>query len=229
MMRSAMSMLELVFAIVIMGIAVMSLPLILTQVQTNNAFTMQQEAILAAKTKIGDILTHEWDNNSYDTTAQRSFVLDTTNGDIALRRVGTTNQRIGHINADYRRKLYDATVVLNARSASAIGADGGDLDDIDDFNGTTPVISNPLEGAGTLDYVFTALTLRPTITYANDAPTNSYNNPVLTFTFNPDNTSDITNIKTISVQVTGASQNITLRAFSCNVGESTLLPSRPYL
>lgn len=227
-MRSAMSMLELVFAIVIMGIAVMSLPLILTQVQTNNAFALQQEAILAAKTKIGDILTHEWDNNSYDTTAQRSFALDTTNGDVELGRVGTTNQRIGHINADYRRKLYDATVVLNDRSASAIGADGGDLDDIDDFSGQATTIA-ATETAGTLDYVFTTLTLTPTITYASDAAT--YRNSTLTdFTFNPANAATTpTNIKTVSVQVSGASQTITLRAFSCNVGESTLLPSRPYL
>lgn len=227
MMRSAMSMLELVFAIVIMGIAVMSLPLILTQVQTNNAFAMQQEAILAAKTKIGDILTYEWDDNSYDTTAQRSFVLDTANGDGALRRVGTTNQRIGHINVDYRRKLYDATVVLNDRSASAIGADAGDLDDIDDFSGQAITIAATLETAGTLDYIFTALTLTPTITYASD--TAIYSNPTLTFTFDPVNANAITNIKTISVQVTGTNQNITLRAFSCNIGESTLLPSRPYL
>lgn len=227
MMRSAMSMLELVFAIVIMGIAVMSLPLLLTQVQTNNAFAMQQEAILAAKTKIGDILTYEWDNHSYDTTAQRSFALDTANGDIAFSRVGTTNQRIGHINVDYRRKLYDATVVLNDRSASAIGADAGDLDDIDDFSGQATTIAATLETAGTLDYVFTALTLTPTITYASDTAT--YSNPILTFTFDPVNANAITNIKTISVQVTGTNQNITLRAFSCNIGESTLLPSRPYL
>ena len=217
-MRSAMSMLELVFAIVIMGIAVMSLPLILTQVQTNNAFALQQEAILAAKTKIGDILTHEWDNNSYDTTAQRSFVLSTNSPTTALNCSATTFRRAGHVNADYRRKCSP----LGA-TASSIGDDGGDLDDIDDFNGTTTVIANPLEGAGTLDYVFTALTLTPTITYISDTQLNN-------FTFNPNNISATpTNIKTISVQVTGTNQNITLRTFSFNIGEATLLPSRPYL
>lgn len=229
MMRSAMSMLELVFAIVIMGIAVMSLPLILTQVQTNNTFAMQQEAILAAKTKIGDILTHEWDNNSYDTTAQRSFALDTTNGDIELRRVGTTNRRAGHVNADYRRKLYDSSIVLNNRSASAIGADGGDLDDIDDFSGL-PALALTVtagEGAQNLDYIFN-LNLTTTVNYVDDNAT--YINSTLTFTFDPANApATPTNIKTISVQVIGASQTITLRAFSCNVGESNLLPSRPYL
>lgn len=213
-MRSAMSMLELVFAIVIMGIAVMSLPLILTQVQTNNAFALQQEAILAAKTKIGDILTYEWDDKSYDANASRSFVITAANGNAALNCSNAANRRVGHVNADYRRKC-SAT----GATASAIGTDG--LNDIDDFSGQATVIANPLEGAGTLDYVFTALTLTPTITYASDAQLNA-------FTFNPDNANVRTNIKTIAVQVTGANQNITLRTFSCNIGESTLLPSRPY-
>lgn len=213
MLRSAMSMLELVFAIVIMGIAVMSLPLILTQVQTNNAFAMQQEAILAAKTKIGDILTYEWDDNSYDATAQRSFVLN-TNGNALLSCNATTLRRIGHVNADYRRKCstLNATGIVTSNST-----------DIDQFNNQPTTISATIEGAGTLDYVFTALTLTPTITYISDAQLNN-------FTFNPNTVSaNPTNIKTISVQVTGASQTITLRAFSCNVGESNLLPSRPYL
>ncbi len=212
MMRSAMSMLELVFAIVIMGISVMSLPLILTQVQNNNAFAMQQEAILATKTKIGDILTYEWDDNSYNTTAQRSFVLN-TNGNAILDCNATTLRRIGHINADYRRKC-------SAMNATGIGTSNGT--DIDQFHNQPTTIAT-VEGAGTLDYVFTALTLTPTITYISDAQLNN-------FTFNPNNISATpTNIKTISVQVTGTNQNITLRAFSCNIGESTLLPSRPYL
>lgn len=227
-MRSAMSMLELVIAIVVMGIVVMSLPLILTQVQNNNAFAMQQEAILAAKAKIGDILTYEWDEKSYDATAQRSFVLDTINGDSELGRVGTTNRRIGHINANNRRKLYDSTVALNNRSASAIGPDGGDLDDIDDFNGRPAVTLTVTAGedAQNLDYIFD-LNLTTTVTYAADAA-NYASSTIGTFVLNPDNNATITNIKTISVQVAGAQNAITLRTFSCNIGESSLLPSRPY-
>lgn len=223
-----MSMLELVIAIVVMGIVVMSLPLILTQVQNNNAFAMQQEAILAAKAKIGDVLTYEWDENSYDVTAQRSFVLDTTNGDSELGRVGTTNRRIGHINANNRRKLYDSTVALNNRSASAIGADGGDLDDIDDFNGLPAVALTAIAGeeAQNLDYIFD-LNLTTTVAYAADAA-NYTSSTIGTFVFNPDNNATVTNIKTVSVQVSGAQNTITLRAFSCNIGESSLLPSRPY-
>lgn len=215
-----MSMIELVFAIVIMGIAVMSLPLILTQVQNNNAFAMQQEAILAAKAKIGEILTYEWDENSYDATASRSFVLDAPNGDNELTRDNNTTQRIGHVNAENRRK-FNAINPLNATNVGTFGNN-----DIDMFNGQATTIAAPLEGAGTLDYVFT-LRLTPTITYASDTATYS-NSPLNDFTFNFANAGTITNIKTISVMVSGADTNITLRTFLCNIGESTLLPSRPY-
>ena len=218
-----MSMIELVFAIVIMGIAVMSLPLILTQVQNNNAFAMQQEAILAAKSKIGDILTYEWDENSYDPTSSHSFVLDTLNGDGELNATLGTPRRVGHIDADYRRKFFPV-----ATNASTIGADGGDLDDVDDFNGTTNSLTVTAgEGAGALDYVFD-LNLTTTVNYARDTATYS-NSPLNDFTFNPGNApATPTNIKAITVTVTGGEQNITLRAFTCNIGESTLLPPRPY-
>lgn len=226
MMRSAMSMLELVFAIVIMGIAVMSLPLILTQVQTNNAFAMQQEAILAAKTKLGDILTYEWDESSYAPTASYSFVLDTAHGDNALKAIAGTPRRVGHINTDYRRKFFPRET-----NATNIGADGGDLDDIDDFSGLPPIALTVTAGenARNLDYVFINLNLSATVNYVADTATYS-NTPLNDFTFNPDNApASPTNIKAISVTVTGADQNITLRAFSCNIGESPFLPSRPYL
>lgn len=218
MIRSAMSMIELVVAIVVMGIVVMSLPLILTQVQNNNAFAMQQEAILAAKTKIVDVLTYEWDENSYNTAAQRSYVLDTASNPGLSRVVGTT-RRVGHVNAENRRKLFDTAITPT--DIANLGRDGGDLDDIDDFSGGKTVITATLEGAGTLDYVFD-LNMTSTVTYSIDDTT------LQVFIFNPDNANAITNIKTISVQVTGANQNITLYAFTCNIGEATPLTSRPY-
>jgi hypothetical protein len=219
-------MIELVFTIVILGIAVMSLPLILTQVQNNDALTLRQEAILAAKTKIGEILTYEWDENSYDATAGRTFVLSTNSPDTELDINATTFRRIGHINADYRRK---GSAV--GATASAIGTDvgdGGNFDDIDDFNATTVPLSVSADGAGSLDYIFN-LNLTTTVNYAADSA--AYANPILNgFVLNPDNNVTRTNIKAISVTVTdGVNANgIVLRAFSCNIGDNVLLPSRPY-
>lgn len=223
-MRSAMSMIELVFAIVVMGIAIMSLPLVLTQVQNNDAFTLRQEAILAAKTKIGEILTYEWDENSYDATAQHSFVLNTANGDAELNCNAATFLRPGHFTTDYRRKC--STV---GASASAIGSDGGDLDDIDDFNTQANALTVTAgEDAATLDYIFN-LTLTTTVNYAAD--TADYTLQTMNgFVLSPTDTLTRTNMKAVSVSVTdGVNANGTvLRAFACNIGDTILLPSRPY-
>lgn len=75
-MRRGTSMLELVVAIVVMGIAVMALPLMLSQTKSNNEFAMQQEAILAARTKLGDVLTYAWDEANVLLTGA-TLVLDT--------------------------------------------------------------------------------------------------------------------------------------------------------
>jgi len=104
--RSAMSMIELVVAIVVMGIAVASLPLILLQTQRSTALAMQQEVILATTTRLAFILSHEWDTFSYDTTAGVSRVLDTTSSTSAdnafdtidansTRRIGMYKQMAG--------------------------------------------------------------------------------------------------------------------------------------
>jgi len=223
-MRQATSLIELVFAIVIMGIVVMSLPLILTQVQNNDAFAMQQEAILAAKAKIGDILTYEWDESSYSPTAQRAYVLDATS-DTELSRVAGTNRRVGHVNAESRRKLFDT----ETNATTALGQEGAILNDIDDFssvNSSVLTAAIVAETADNLDYIFD-LNMTTTVTYAAD--TANYAAPTLgVFALNPDNNATITNIKTISVLVSGTNSNITLRAFTCNIGESSILPSRPY-
>lgn len=227
MLRRALSLIELIFAIVIMGIAVMSLPLVLSQVQQNNEFSLQQEAILAAKTKIGDILSYEWDENSYDATTQRAVVIKTTsdiNGDLNCST--TTNGRVGHIYSDYRRKCAPSTI-----TASAIGADaddGGNYDDIDDFNNKTITLNTATENAGTLDYVFrNTLQLTTTINYAADNA--AYTNQIMNnFALNYANNAATSNIKAINVKVSTGTQDITLHAFTCNIGENTLLPSRPY-
>lgn len=220
MMRPAMSMIELVFAIVIMGIAVMTLPLVLTQVQNNNAFSLQQEAILAAKTKMGNLLTYEWDENSYVAGDSYSYVLDAANGDVELNATAGTPRRVGHVDTDYRRKFFP--VARQATLPANLGPEGGDLDDVDDFSGTVTTV---VAASQTLDYIFD-LNLTTTVTYAEDNAT--YNVTPLAFTLNPNDANTTTNIKTISVTVSGAPSTVTLRAFTCNIGESRLLPSRPY-
>ncbi|MFW9619886.1 MAG: type IV pilus modification PilV family protein [Sulfurospirillum sp.] len=221
--RSAMSMIELVVAIVVMGIAVASLPLILLQTQRSTALAMQQEVILATTTRLAFILSHEWDTFSYDTTAGVSRVLDTTSSTSADNAFDTidanSTRRIGHVQADGRRKLRNDKHVPSIDG----GADWGntiltDIDDFDDKVDTITVIS------ADMDYTFN-INLTSKIQYVTDAPASgNYNASAVSFNFNINsNPATPTNLKMISVTSSGSDSNITLRAFAANIGESSIL------
>ena len=218
-MRRGASMIELVIAIVVMGIAVMSLPLILTQSQNSNAMALQQEAILATKTKLGYLLSYEWDANSYDPTASVSRVLNTTASSSANDDFDTTtSRRIGHVIADNRRKLRDNNASPTPDDGNAAWGNAL-LEDIDDFDGKD---ENTTIASDTMDYIFN-LQLRPTVNYVSDSAT--YANQDMTFIFDANTTfTNPTNIKMITIQSRDTSNNINivLRAFASNVGESSI-------
>ncbi|WP_331775853.1 type IV pilus modification PilV family protein [Sulfurospirillum sp. 1612] len=217
MMRSAASMLELIVAIVVMGIAVMTLPMLLTQTQNNNAYTMQQEVILAARTKLGDTLTYRWDENSIQNDTVRVL---TTDGDSDLNVSSDGIRRIGHVKGDKRRKFFTD---LNASTSPAnLGPDSGDLDDIDDFNSATPSqLQLPAQNTN-LDYHFKDFNLTTSVVYVSD--TANYNANDINFVFGTTASGTSTNIKLLTLSVTGNNETpFTLRTYSCNIGESTLL------
>ena len=212
--RKGSSMIELVIAIVVMGIAVMTLPLMLERTQANNAFAMQQEAILAAKTQIGDIITFPWDENSINITSNVVAVLDTDSGSYNRDPDVNSTRRIGHVKQDKRRKFFS-----NETNASDIGAAATDnIIDMADFDtSNTSLITHAGEDAGTLDYRFD-FNMTTKVRYITDTP-------ATTFIF-PKNGSMTTtsNIKMIEVTLQGKDiSTFTLRAYSANIGESQLL------
>lgn len=221
-MRKASSMIELVIAIVVMGIAMMTLPLMLERTQENNAFAMQQEALLAARTQIGDMTTYPWDDNSLKDN--KVAILDTNASDIELARTSATSpRRVGHVNQDRRRKFFDSNEANNAAS-TALGPEGGDLDDIDDFDDgvAKTLIAGETADIG-LDYRFD-LNMTTNVAYISDTAT--YANQDLAFTLGiTPITAGSTNIKMteLILQGSGLDGNMTLRAYSSNIGESELL------
>ena len=228
-MRKAVSLIELIIAIVVMGIAVMSLPLILTQTQSNNALALQQEAILSTKAKIGFISSYPWDQNSWDGTGSIFRVLDTTDSPSADNAfdVNTTTdiRRIGHIQTDKRRRLWDVGNANRAPNNEVTAAPKED--DIDDFNNHTDnniTIADPTQ----MDYIF-ALTMTPEIVYLRDTAIGGYNGTTVQFDFDATNTetntSKPTNIKMITVRTVsqvGNDVNVSLRSFASNIGQSKI-------
>jgi len=214
-MRKAASMLELVIAIVVMGIAMMTLPLMLSRVQNNNNFAMQQEAILMARTQIGDIITYRWDEHSMDSSSNVG-VLDTNSKNTNFERVAGTIRRIGHVKGNKRRKFF-----ATETNASTIGLDSGETipDDIDDFDDSNKSLSSASDTNHTAGYKLYDSNMSISVKYTDD------NNSAPTFNFNQPPHVPTTNIKAITVSLKNSQLdgNLTLRAFSCNIGANQLL------
>ena len=211
---------ELVIAIVVISIALMSVPLLLSQASKSDEFSINQEAILAGVTKIGNILTYPWDDKLVGSLTVK-HILDVTNGDNELDRSATDpNRRIGNFKANFRRK-FDS----NETNASVILGRTGDAnstayDDMDDFDGTTESIVS----GGTGDYL-KDLNLTTTVKYISDSA-NYSSSPILSMDVNTTAVTPSSNIKIIEVKVIDSTSNehiTTLRAFSANIGSYELL------
>ncbi len=219
--RPAIAMIELIFAIVIMGIVLMSAPMLISTATQSTFVALQQEGINEAASRVNMIMGYAWDEQN----TQDNYIfpiLHVTSGDPAFDESGYTARRVGTPMTSQRTFiLSDAN--NSDLNASALGSDGADLDDIDDFGGTS--LTN-IETA-TIDYVEKAtVNISTTIAYTADSITGGYNNND-TITFVPFGApGGTTNIKSITVNLTGSAgeltKNIILRAFTCNIGSYKL-------
>ncbi len=233
--RAAFSLIELVLAIVVIAISVMTIPLMLQQSAKNDRFTALQESIFAARTKLGNILTFKWDQNSIE-EGEIIRVLDVNAGDSELDRLLTTqdgNRRIGHLLVDKRRRFKDKNTTLAERyPTSAVDNDpDGNPDDIDDFQDEQAVIGFVGTGSSTtggFDYLDKELNITTKLYYLPD--TADYNATDINFTFDVANKRSLTNpnatnIKMIELTVTSTLNDrhpFVFRSFSANIGQSML-------
>lgn len=220
MVKKGFTFVELIVAIVVIGIALMSVPLLLSQSSRSDEFSINQEAILAATTKMGDILTYPWNDTN---SSGILHVFDVTHGDNNLSRYPDNNstRRIGHFKEKYRRKFYDQITEAN----STLGHDKGDeFDDIDDFNGQSTSVSAANGANG--DYI-QDLNLSVSIFYIRNDDVNYLQSPTLNLgELNISSHTPTTNIKMVEVNVSDTHTGdliTTLKAFSCNIGSYQLL------
>ena len=224
-MRKGISMIELVISIVVMGIVVTSLPMLLSQTQENNAVAMQQEAILATKSRIAGILTYQWDANSIDTTTSPyEKVLDTSTSPDADRDFDTVAplKRAGHVDGILRRRVHPTNTPTSPNSSEWGNTTIKDIDDFDGKSDSITVIPQDFDFILEID-------LSSTVAYIPDTIDINTSNQTAIFSTNVNNhQNNPTNIK--MVEVTASSQtnpiNLTLRAFATNIGESAPLPAR---
>ena len=213
--KKAMAMIELIFAIVVMGIAMLSIPMIMTQSSRGGDSAMMQESVAATSSEIQMIMSRAWDEGN-TVASLGSPILATQSVNFATR---------AGLNAASRTTLSTNGLRL---SASPIGIDQpNDSDDIDDFNGFTNnfTIYNGVQQQSHLgEYIDTQINMRATVAYVNDAIALNTN---VNFDYDPTSVAGgTTNIKRISVNLKTANnqdaalanKNITLNAFSCNIG-----------
>ena len=232
--RPAIAMIELIFAIVVMGIVMMSAPQLLSTASKSGYVAIQQEGINEAATQVNMILDYPWDENNTNT------VLVVDNGDAELNATNIADsdaRRAG--TSPFSTRLFVSTggILAGVFNASAVlGNDIGenntslDRDDIDDFNGTSVNLVLDGANAGASDYIEKGgqINIARTVSYMDDNA--SYNSPAGgTLNFNPfTNKAGTTNIKHIQVTLTSTSgvaelaKTITLHAFSCNIGSYKL-------
>ena len=226
-MRPAIAMLELIFAIVIMGIILMSAPQLISTASKSGYVAIQQEAINEAASRINMIMGYHWDENSADETVLDP-ILQTQSPvtDLAESTYvdgNGTGRRIGTPSESYRSFVRPDGSRLTSTAAGTLGNDGIE-NDIDDFIG---IIGLNLAGTGTgTNYIEKNVTIDTEVRYISD--TTNYNPAGNTINFDADFTQTLgttTNIKRISTTLTSDAaspdeldKEIILHAFSCNIG-----------
>ena len=225
--RPAIAMIELIFAIVIMGIILMSAPMLISTAAKSGYVAIQQEAINEAASRVNMIMGYHWDENSADETVLDP-ILQTASPVTDLAEAtyidgNGTGRRIGTPRESYRSFVRPDNTRGTATAAGALGNDGIE-NDVDDFIGT---IGLTLAGLGTgTNYIEKNVTIVTDIAYIADAA--DYNPAGNTINFDPnfaETSLTTTSIKRISTTLTSddaspdeLDKTIILHAFSCNIG-----------
>lgn len=229
--RPAIAMIELIFALVIMGITLMSAPMVLQQSIASTTTGMQQESIAAAAAQINLLMTYPWDESNVD----EGRILNTNTAINALQ----TAQRQASIVAAGLTRQYPAAAIPNA---TAIGNEEANMeanfDDVDDFNGINSALAvyageNATFAMNEGDYMDTQVNMLSTISYVPETnggaglvPTNYAANVINLNNIFRNIVANSTNIKLINVTLTStrvgvqevSNKSVSLSAFVCNIG-----------
>jgi len=226
--RPAIAMIELIFAIVIMGITLLSAPMLISMASNSAQTTFQQESIAMLASHTNALLSYAWDEQ--DTASVNNDTI--LNTDSIIPRLNT---RLGGFN---RLRILPSPLI--ARSASPRGQFGpnrdpneavlADRDDVDDFDGDVAALSviDAVADVTDGDFLDQSIRITTAVTYA-DAQASTLDFASCTgggCTYSqPFNNHEVPaaagtrNIKLITTHLTsGNGKDITMHAFMCNIG-----------
>lgn len=221
-------MVELIFALVIMGIVLLSAPMLIQQSIKSSNVAFQQESIAAIAAHTGMLLSKHWDDNNTQHTAGVSPVLRISNPAIAspfnLAGVDFDNNVSGRTSTIASEEFNASTQLIRE------GSEFNDVDDYNNFNITLTVFNAETSTIGTLgDYRDTDIKIETQVTYADDRPVTPFNQSIINANNNifttpqlagnlQSNIKFITTILTTDSTVDELNKTITFQAFSCNLG-----------
>ena len=228
-------MIELIFAIVVIGITLMQAPTLIAQANKSATVAYMQESIAIAATHTSQLLTYAWDENNTDQYNMNILNVSAT-GDSALNPDTTlgvvrASDGIPSPLASSRVRTFHP---VDFPTAAALGLDGteasGTEDDVDDFHNTTTTLQLSATANATNDgeYIDKNISIQTLVNYSAD--TANYDNNE-SFTINSINGADAngtTNIKYVTTTLTTTStaeelsKKIILKAFMCNIGSARL-------
>jgi len=231
--RPAIAMIELIFAMVIMGIVLMSAPQLISQANKSGYVATQQEAIAALASHMSFVLSRHWDEaNAIQTQGITILVTDTVDA-IGLSSVNDIRGATP-LNGEHRSFLDGAgDTNFTATAVANLGNDGaeGDTNDIDDYDGAeTTLLSQEIKGND--NYIDKTMTIATAVNYISDIPSNAaalgtYTANTKILTFNGPFTANVnrSHIKRVQVTLTQGSdtpddlnKTIVFESFSCNIG-----------
>jgi len=221
--RAAIAMIELIFAIVIMGIILLSAPMLITQSTKSNKVVFQQESISILASHTGALMTYFWDEANVGNNA----ILTTTDGNPSLD--GNTTRPVTSRQRQPNSLLHAATFM--GSDTDALGLPTG-INDIDDFHNVSRTLKLELGSAKGIvtegEYIDTNISIHTVVSYGKDTGPNGANTDIIfsnPFSAFPGTTSNIKRIQaTLSTTATATELNktIVLNAFMCNIGGVSL-------
>jgi len=237
--KKAIAMIELIFALVIMGIVLLSAPMLIQQSIKSSNIALQQEAIVAAASQTSIVLSMHWDENNSNTQPGESPILRVNrtapasptmkiiaNGMVVApsRPVpytfppkGLTSGVVGRNTkeAGGTTLLPSTTLGPDLNQTDVNETDYTKFDDVDDYANSSfglILFNKENTSADIGEYVDTNISIATTVNYTQENAVSSSTG------------GSVSNVKYITVNLTNnqnipeLEKNITMKAFSCNIG-----------
>lgn len=243
--RRAIAMIELIFAIVIMGIVMLSAPMLIDSSTKSTYVALQQESIAAAAAQINMIMTANWDHG--DTNSSQGSPVLRTGSAIIPDWCSTRKYPAGVTSSSgrycHRNDISSPTSAILFGANGTDGSEGTFYDDIDDYNNKSYIVSvyeNETYATHQGDYLDRNITITSRVYYGEDTPmlvgggvsTGGYDqNIIFSNPFRTITTANTTGIKLITVTLGSSNpvdeisdKEIILSAFMTNIGAPRSAP-----